>query len=160
MEICVNYRECLKWVELPIDTDDLAEEFGIDPESDDFDEENFLNTIAIEDIETDLDFPTHYLDSYSLDDLNALAECEDNFHDEAVAISEAYGLSDVEYCQCRNAILYRDVTNAEELGERLVEYGYYDPIPDHLKDFIDYEKIGEDYEWDGNYTTVGFLMNL
>ena len=159
MEICVNFNDHRHWIEFPTTIEDIAYDFGIDLDEEE-DLKWFEESITFEDIETDLDFPSHYLDAYSLDDLNALAECENNFHDEAVAISEVYGLNDVEYCQCRSAILYRDVTNAEELGKRLVEYGYYDPIPDHLKDFIDYEKIGEDYEWDGDYTTVGFLMNL
>ena len=156
MELCVNYNCIRKWIELPADIEDIAEEFGINIDEDDG---FFEDDLLFEDIETDMDFPTYLLRTYSLDELNDFAECEDNFHDAAVAISEADGMSSVEYCRCRDAILYKDVENAEELGERLVEYGFYDPIPDHLKDFIDYEAIGEKWEWDGSYTSVGFLLD-
>lgn len=157
MELCIAYKTVyLKWVKLPADIEDIAELFGVDlSETTDLEEE-----LRFEDIETDLDFPRYCLQSFTLDELNDLAECEYHYHDEAVAISEAYGINDVEWTTCRNAILYEGVTNAEELGETLVDYDYLAPIPAHLQNYIDYEKVGESWEWEGTYTSVGFLMNL
>lgn len=156
MEICVSYHDRREWIVLPASIDEIAEAFDVNlDEASDF----FGDEITIEDIETDLDFKGYSLASYDLDDLNALAECEDDYYDEAVAISEAWGLNEVHLTACKNAYLIPDVKNAEELGEALVNRDYLSPIPDHLKDYIDYEKFGESFDYDGTYTTTGFLFD-
>lgn len=156
MEICVNYNATRKWVELPADIEDIANEFGVNLDEDDgFFEEDLL----IEDIETDLDFKQHRLKEFTLQELNDMAECEDNYHDEAVAISEAYSLTAVNWTTCRNACIAR-VESTEELGEYLVDNDYLGPIPANLADYLDYGKIGDDWKWDGTWTSTGFLFNL
>ena len=156
MNICINYHEKREWIELPADIEEIAEMFEVDLDE----EPDFGDEISIEDIETDLDFKYSRLGAYDLDDLNALAECENDYHDEAVAISEAQSLNEVDYVTCRNANLIKGVETSEELGEALVDIGYLDPIPAHLKDYIDYRKFGDSFEYDGDFTSTGFLFNL
>lgn len=155
MEICINYNDRREWIDLPADIEDIAEMFDVDLT----DYEEFEDEIRIEDIKTDLDFRGHKLEAFDLDDLNALAECENDYHDEAVAISEAWSLSDVDWTTCRNAQLAKGVSTAEELGEYLVDNEYLKPIPDHLRNYLDYEKIGDSYDYDGSYTSTGFLFD-
>lgn len=153
MEICINYNDYREWVELPADIEDIAGLFGVElEETTDFEEE-----LTFEDIETDLDFRGHKLTEFNLDELNDLAECEDNYYDVAVAISEVWGLNEVDIPTCKKAVLYK-VKDAEELGEALVNDGLFGPVPDYLMDYLDYEKIGESYNFDGDYTSTGFLF--
>lgn len=155
MNICINYQERREWIELPADIEEIAEMFEVDLDE----EPDFGDEITIEDIETDLDFRYSRLGAYDLDDLNALAECENDYYREAVAISEAWSLNEVNYETCKNAYLIPGVETTAELGEALVDRDYLSPIPDHLKDYIDYEKVGDSYEYDGTYTSTGFLFN-
>ena len=155
MEICIMYNDRREWIDLPANIEEIADMFEVDLEE----EPDFEDEISIEDIETDLDFRGHPLESYDLDDLNILAECENDYHDEAVAISEAWSLNEVNYGTCKNAYLIPGVETAAELGEALVDKDYLSPIPDHLKDYIDYEKVGDSYDYDGTYTSAGFLFD-
>lgn len=154
MRICINYMDRLEWVELPADIEDIAEAFDIDLEE----ESEFEDYYEIVDIETDLDFRGHMLAAFDLDELSALAECEDEFHDEAVAISEALSLTDVDWTTCKNVTLAR-VNTWEEFGEYLVENDYFGPVPANLTDYLDYEAIGRSYEYDGTFTSTGFLFD-
>lgn len=156
MNICINYQERREWIELPADLEEIAETFDVDLDE----EPDFEDEITIEDIETDLDFRYSRLGAYDLDDLNVLAECENDYHDVAVAISEAWSLNEVNYETCKNAYLIPEVETAAELGEALVDRDYLSPIPDHLKDYIDYKKVGDSYDYDGTYTSTGFLFDL
>ena len=155
MEICIMYNDRREWIDLPANIEEIADMFEVDLEE----EPDFEDEISIEDIETDLDFRYSKLGAYDLEDLNALAECEDDYHDEAVAISEAWSLNDVDYAACKNANLIKEVKTFEELGEALVDIGYLDPIPAYLKDYIDYRKFGDSFDWYGNFTSTGFLFD-
>lgn len=155
MNLCINHNGTEHWFSLPTDIEDIAEHFGVDlDETTDLEEE-----LTFTDVETDLDIIRSTLLGMYLYDLNGLAECEDDYHDAAVAISEAYGLGSLDWTTCRNAYLAK-VSSTEELGEYLVDNDYLGPIPGNLREYLDYEKIGKDWEWDGTWTSVGFLFNL
>lgn len=155
MNICINYNGTEDWFSLPTDIEDIAEHFGVYlDETTDFEEE-----LTFTDVETDLDVVRSTLLEMSLYDLNDLAECEEHYHDVAVAISEAYGLGSLDWTTCRNATLVK-VDTWSELGEYLVENDYFGPVPANLTDYLDYEAIGRSYEYDGSFTSTGFLFNL
>lgn len=95
----------------------------------------------------------------ALADLNEWTYCEDNYHDIACAISEADGIHNVDKHECCNRTLFRNVENSKELGECIVDQGYFPyEIPNGLENYLDYESIGLDWESEGSYTTYGFLM--
>lgn len=155
MEICVYYKGVQAWIPLPATHEEVAEILGVPV---DFDENpQFMDEIVIKDVETDLSLP--YIKEISFDWFNELAECEEHFHDAAVAISEANSLTSVDWITCKNAMLAKEVTSADQLGEYIVDMGYLDPIPDHLRRYLNYTEIGEDWEEAGSYTSVGFLFD-
>lgn len=55
--------------------------------------------------------------------------------------------------------LDENILDAQGLGEYLVDSGYFD-VPETIKNYIDYEKLGNDAQsdFDGDLTSFGFLF--
>lgn len=172
MEICVENlaNSRFEWVALPIEEDEFGEvleRLGIEVDYGELSTYTEGHEFSITDIESDLACWVHYFKSATVDDIcnNYIWEwayCEDNYHDEAVAISEVYSIKDVDISACKNATLIRGgIESSTDLGHYIVDNGLFGYVlPEGLEDYLDYEKIGDDWEYDGNYTSVGFLMNL
>lgn len=179
MEICITnlYADRHTWVELPIEEDDFLEELqsiGVSTKiwkteywKDDTSwKTNGKGEWLISDVGSDMDVQVHHFENMTIDDIcngkaSEWGECENDYHDVAVAISEAYGMEDVDIRNCRTATLFEGIEDEEELGEYVVDYDYFSyEIPAGLEDFLDYEKIGDWFEDEGNFTSTGFLLNL
>ena len=141
------------WVTLPCYEDDFEEAL----KSIEVDGNRYVDW-TLSDTSTGLDC-TGIGEHPTLADLNEWAYCEENYHDIACAISEADGIHSVDRHECNNRTLFRNVEDAKELGECIVDQGYFPyEIPDGLENYLDYESIGFDWESEGSYTTYGFLM--
>jgi len=140
-----------KWVDLPMDEDKLQEE--IDSILEPIDEEFFIT-----DFETDIE-GLKIDTSEDIFDLNILAEEVDALSKDEQAILQAIFIvytSDLmqalELLKSDDYIVYWNVTNERELGERIVDEGLLGEIPEQLQYYIDYEAIGHD--WCVNGVTI------
>lgn len=114
---------------------------------------------TLSDTSTDLDFSCAG-EHPSLADLNEWAYCEDHYHDIACAIAEVDGIHSLDRFECRNRTLFSSVENAEELGQHIVDEGFFPcEIPGELYEYLDFESIGMTYEDEGSYSEYGFLMD-
>lgn len=52
-----------------------------------------------------------------------------------------------DYNIVEDTVMY-NVSTYEELAELFVDEGYFGDIPDHLTNYIDYDKIGRDLQFD------------
>ena len=138
-----------KWIELPASEKEIAEameEIGIREEY----EEYFIS-----DYESEIGGLE--IDEYSnIDELNELAErlCQlGEYELEALEIIlEEHGLDieeALEYVEKGDYIYYENVESYEELADVLVEQGYFGHIPENLKYYLDYEKMGRNLEIEG-----------
>lgn len=141
-----------KWIELPMDEDELQEEIReVLAMGEPGDEEYFIT-----DYETEFEIEVH---EYSnVDQLNETAEelervVEEHGEEVVKAIFAAVGDTDEALNVLREGdfSVVTDIHNAKDLGYWAVDKWLFGEIPDHLADYIDYKRIGEDMLLDGWY---------
>ena len=141
-----------RWIELPIDEDDLEkvlESIGIDNEE--------YEEIFIADY--DVPFDSKDLGEYTpLETLNEIAERYEDFSDdekevfneissETSSLDEAFAI-----VENGNYIIYADCNSMTDLAYRYVEdAGLLENIPANVSDYFDYEKYGREMNMYGWY---------
>ena len=87
------------------------------------------------------------LDNYEKEVFEAILEINGNDVEGSISIAKN-----------NNYVYYPEINSYEELAEELVEQGYLD-IPEHLLPYIDYDKIGRDLRYSGEFseTRNGFI---
>ena len=141
-----------KWIDFPIDKDDLKEvleEIGINEEY----EEYFF---------TDFEDNLFGFGEYSsISEINKTVEkyeelCEDNDEEIVNALFDEYSdLEDVENA-LDNMMVYWDVNDMSDVAEQYVEETcMLENIPSNIANYFDYEKFGRDMEYDGNWIWFG-----
>lgn len=149
-----------EWLELPATDEEIEKLFkNIGVEEGTEYEEYFIT-----DYETDI--PGLEIGEYeNLSALNEqieeLGSLQDYEIEELKAIMETQGgtLGDaLEIQQKGNFIYYSGVNSYEELAKIFVYDGLFGEIPEHLKNYIDYEAIGKELSYDYTQTENGMLM--
>lgn len=138
-----------KWVDLPVSDKELQkiilEILGDDEE------------IFITDYENDYDFK---IDKYSnIDELNNIADrLYDIEKNQGIEIIKAafQEFSNIEYVievlENENYSVISGISSEEELGDYLVDEGFFGEIPEQLEYYIDTTAIGRDAVLNGDYT--------
>lgn len=134
-----------KWIDLPMDDDELSSEVKSVLGSD---EEYFI---------TDYESPFSLGEYENINDLNAFAEKLDEMdgHDtEKVAyLLEHIGLDrDEALEQYEDVDFYPNMT-LSEVAEEVVDKGLLGEIPENIKNYLDFEKLGRDLSIDGYHET-------
>lgn len=139
-----------KWVSLPMNEDELKEEIKsiLRPG----DEEYFIT-----DYESELGIEAHeYENIFSLNEqLEELQEVMEEYYipEKVIAALMEEFLRDIE--QVINCIRgdrvhwIEDVSSLSDVGYAMVQDGLYGDIPECIKEFIDYEAIGESWRANG-----------
>ena len=163
---------CGEWIELPIEEEDLNEVFDkikICHENEDGEKVNYYDSVGnpyeeifFSSFETDIDgleIPEHI----SIEDLNEMAEEIDNLDEEEQDVLS--GLLKEGGYSYENAIsvidnqqynVYYDCFNMSDIAKQVVEQcGYLDKMPEHLRNYFDYEAYGRDLEIEGNFVYLG-----
>ena len=104
----------------------------------------------------------------NLDELNYLANKLDSMSEGqyqafcAAVESGNYGSDIQDYINIAESVddirLISDIESDADFGRYIVETGYIN-VPDDLKPYIDYERIGRDWSYDGTQTSYGYLEN-
>ena len=111
---------------------------------------------AIHDYESDFDI---HVDEYdNIDELNELAqeladldEYEQNkifAYMEAISSNITEAIENADRCE-----LYENCESLEDLARELVSEGCFGNIPDSITNYIDYDAIARDLDFDGYYST-------
>lgn len=133
-----------RWVELPMDEDDLQSEIDSILQAD-------HEEIFITDYESNVSISIGEYDNiFSLNEIIQEAENEDVQVLEALIYVSSDFKDALERSQQGNYIIYHDVNSCEDLGYLLVhEMGFLgdlENLSDELQRYIDYESIGRDME--------------
>lgn len=163
---------CGEWIELPIEEEDLNEVFDkikICHENEDGETVNYYDSVGnlyeeifFTDFETDIDgleIPEHI----SIEDLNEMAEDIDNLNEEEQDILSGllkeggYSYEDaISIIDNQQYNVYYDCFDMSDVAEQVVEQcGYLDEMPEHLRNYFDYEAYGRDLEIEGNFVYLG-----
>lgn len=136
-----------EWIELPIAQEELEERIkkilGRD-------EEYFIT-----DSESDIGWKVgEYEDPYKLNEQAGELDEFENQYDEEVLGAFIDHYSDMkealEALQSGDFTIINDVEDEDDLGYEAVDQGFFGiEIPDNLKNYIDYEKIGRDMTFEG-----------
>lgn len=136
-----------QWVDFPCDEDvfgDILEEIGVDGEEY---EEWFVT-----DYECDLSEVAQELGEYvSFDELNRVAEALEEWDEElANAVVEIWGF-DTLLNSTPDDYLFFEANDDEDIGYYYAEeFGYLDEVPEHLRNYFDYEAFGRDIRIDSD----------
>lgn len=138
-----------KWVDLPIDDEDLESvyaEIGIN----EYYEETFIT-----DYECDLDgVEVNEYDSISeLNDMAEKLEELDSYDIEVITamMSEGYTLDEA-IDKKDDVMFWSDCDDMEDVAIAYCEEcGILDNIPDHLRNYFDYEAFGRDMSFEGHF---------
>ena len=133
------------WVELPQEEGDLekiiAEVLGND-------EEYFI---------TDHESPFEIHEYENIHELNRFIEGYDALdeygQDKAEYLLNTIGLKREEILDNLDDVEYYPELTLEDLAEEFVDDGIFGDIPESIKPYIDYEKIGRDLSFDGYHET-------
>lgn len=105
----------------------------------------------------------------SINSLNKLARKLDSLTDfefkklQAICETECYSSPDdvLEFIDSlNNYSLTEGVKNEFDYGYYLTHKSGLIEVPAHLKDYIDYERLGSDYSQDGDFTSFGYLERI
>lgn len=168
---------CGKWIELPIEEEDLNEVFDdieICHEDEEGNEIKYYDSVGnpykeyfVAGFETDID-GLKISERISFEELNEMAEEIDNLYEEEQEILSgllkecgfSYEdaitiLSNEQYCVFYNCF------DMSEVAEQVVEQcGYLETMPEHLRGYFDYEALGRDLEIEGHYVYCGDGMYI
>ena len=155
-----------KWIEFPIEEDELNEvfqEIGMNYE----DKEGEYINVGYEEYffpDWDCDFDCDFGEYENIDKINELAEnmeAWDNADDIFTAACEIWRFNEVIDNSPDDYNLYYDINNDYDLGYYWIEEsGCYDlDNLGALKNYIDYEAFGRDirFETNGDFTTLGWI---
>lgn len=140
-----------RWIELPIDEDDLEKvlkSIGIDNEE--------YEEIFIADY--DVPFDSKDLGEYTpLETLNEIAERYEDFSDDEKEVFNEIS-SDFKLDEAFDIVKdgdYMIYSNCDDMGDVAMQYveetGLLDNVPDDLVDYFDYQSYGRDMEINGYY---------
>lgn len=160
---------CGKWIELPIEEKDLNKAFDeikVSHEDEEGNEIKYYDAVGnpyeeyfFSDFETDIKGLN--IEEFShIEDLNEfINQLEDLTDEEELVLSGlltegGYSVEEaiaiVIYQQNYN--VFYDCFNMADVAEQVVEQcGYLDEMPEHLRNYFDYEAFGRDLEIEGNY---------
>jgi len=134
-----------KWVDLPLDDEDLNSEIKSVLGQD---EEYFI---------TDYESPFSLSEYENIHDLNSLAsklEELDGHDTEKVAyLLEHVGLDRNEALEQYEDVDFYPNMTLSDVAEEMVEEGLFGEIPENIKPYLDFEKIGRDLSFDGYHET-------
>lgn len=139
-----------KWIDLPMDEDELQKELQsiLDEGLKDgvVDEEYFIT-----DYETDIkglkidEFENIFVLNTLIEEVENLSE-DDKIILQALIITYSSNLKEaLDFLRNGDFSVYWGVTNEQELGEYVVDNGFFGEIPEQLEYYIDYEAIGHDW---------------
>lgn len=139
-----------EWFTLPADIEEIEEAIGINEE---------YEEMAIHDYEAP--FKIHEYDN--INDLNGIAEEIDSLESyqlddlEIILESGRFGIEEaLEKLHSGDYRIYRNCDNMGDVAEQwLDETGGLHGVPDHLRNYIDFQSYGEDMETNGDFHQVG-----
>lgn len=136
-----------QWVDFPCDEDDfeeILEKIGID--------ENYEEWF-VTDYDCELDGLASELEEYpGFDELNRVAEALEAWDDDglAEAVVDIWGIDDL-LETTPDDYLYFKAWDDEDIGYYFAEeFGYLDEVPEHLRNYFDYEAFGRDVRLESN----------
>lgn len=163
---------CGKWIELPIEEENLNEVFDeikICHENEEGNEIKYYDSVGnpyeeyfFFDLETDID-GLKIPECISIEDLNEIAEEIDYLDEEEQEIlsgllkEAGYSYEDaISIINNQQYNVFYNCFDMSEVAEQVVEQcGYLNEIPEHLRNYFDYEAFGRDLEIEGNYIYCG-----
>lgn len=163
---------CGKWIELPIEEEDLNkvfDEIEICHEDEEGNEIKYYDAVGnpyeeyfFTDLETDID-GLKIPERVSVEDLNEMAEEIDNLYEEEQEILSGllkeggYSYEDaISIINNQQYCVFYNCFDMSEVAEQVVEQcGYLDEMPEHLRSYFDYEAFGRDLDIEGNYVYCG-----
>lgn len=116
---------------------------------------------------TDYEAPFTIGEYDSLNHLNQTARIMDNAPDYIVENAQAMidegwfkDMYDVLTTYQDKITFFPNIHDNDELGTYLIEHGYYGDVPEKLSYYLDYEKLGQDYQINsgGIYLKGGFMI--
>ena len=136
--------DCGKWIELPMDSDDLQAE---------------IDEICGDDEYFITDYEAYwgineYDNPFEVNELAERIDALDKWDEEKLEALVEEGGYDVEEAldMLDDVIVYSDCTTMSEVAEQLAdETGLLDHIPDNLKYYFDFEAYGRDLEIEGTF---------
>lgn len=152
-----------EWITFPIDDEELNEVFkriGLNHYNEDMDDvitgyEEYFFT------DWDCDFDNNFGEYESIDKINELAEKLQEWDEDTFkAACEIWNIKDLLEDDLTDYILMPDIKNDYDLGYYWIEEsGYYEYIPDDIRQYIDYEAFGKDIRIndDGGHTEYGYI---
>lgn len=168
---------CGKWIELPIEEEDLNEvldEIKICHENEEGEEVKYYDSVGnpyeeyfFTDFETDID-GLKISEHISFEDLNEMTEEIDYLDEnEQEVLSGLLKYGEYSYNDAITTInnesyaVFYDCFDMSEVAEQVVEQcGCLDEIPEHLRGYFDYEAYGRDLEIEGHYVYCGEGMYI
>ena len=159
-----------EWVEMPTTPEHLQEVFdriGIGSK-DEFGQTYEEFFITDYDDYSNIHITKDFGEYANLDELNYLASKLDSMSEgqyqafSAAVDSGNYGTEISDYINLAESVadirLIPDIETDADYGRYIVETGYIN-VPDDLRPYIDYERIGRDWSYDGTMTSYGYLEN-
>ena len=159
-----------EWVEFPTTSDhmqDVFDRIGIG-HSDEFGQPYEEFFITDYDDYSGIHITKDFGEYQNLDELNYLANRLDDMSEGqyqafcAAVESGNYGSDIQDIINIAESVddirLISDIESDADYGRYIVETGYIN-VPDDLKPYIDYERIGRDWSYDGTQTSYGYLEN-
>ena len=164
---------CGKWIELPIEEEDLNkvfDEIKVSHEDEEGNEIKYYDAVGnpyeeyfFTEFETDIDGLN--IEEFShIEDLNELInQLEDLTDEEELVLSGlltegGYSIEEAItiVIDQQNYSVFYDCFNMTDVAEQVVEnYDYLQEMPEHLRNYFDYEAFGRDLEIEGNYIYCG-----
>lgn len=135
------------WFTLPVDIEEMKEKIGINEQYEEW---------AIHDYEA----PFHIMEYSNLERLNEIAEemaeLSENEVEAVCALMDNMIANNweeaFEMVEDGRVIFYHDCQNMADVAEQFMEEtGQLEQLPDNLKYYIDYEKMGRDMEIEGTF---------
>ena len=141
-----------KWIDFPISEEELKEvleEIGINEEYEEYFFTDFEDNI--------FDFGEYS----SIQEINEVAEryeelCIDNNEDVVYALADNYSSIDEVENALDNMMVYWNVDDMEDVARQYVEDTcMLENIPSNIAEYFDYEKLGDNMEYDGDWIWFG-----
>ena len=146
-----------KWIQFPIDEEELEEVFAEIGISDEPDEDGvYYEEYFFTDWECPVDLD---LGEYeNIERVNEIAEMLED--DRFKAACEYFGLSDALEMNLEDVILYQDIENCFDLGYYIAhECGLFHNVPEDVERYFDFDSYGRDININahGGFTSYGWM---